>query len=504
MLVQASLPFIDKELNYNSKYYIKSFSADSLCDDTERKKIEEKYFPLVKVTNEFNRQSVSYQLSKTDSIHSWLKYKEGFSASLVNKLINILNIKQGETILDPFLGSGTTAIESQRHGINCIGFDIMPMTQLSIKAKEKISKYDIEELNDFLNNFLAEERPKTYLQKTKYIQITNFAYPEETALDLEYFTNFIDNSSYSDKVKYAAKLCILNCLENISYTSKDGQYLRWDKRSYKFIFANKKRIEQGKAPFKTELYKGDIPSLKNCFKKKFINIIDDIKQLKEHNSLNINAYINFIQNSALLELPKIQKNTIDAVITSPPYCNRYDYTRIYALELVYLGLGEDEIKKLRQSLLCCTVENKPKLDYLCDYYTSINRHKDFEKIIDIVNNSSALTESIKALEKRNSLGFINNTGVISMVKGYFFDLAFIYYELFRICKPGAKVAFVNDNVRFAGEIIPVDFISTNLAENIGFNAECIFTLKQQKGNSSQQMKKFGRAPLRKSITIWKR
>ena len=91
-----------------------------------------------------------------------------------------------------------------------------------------------------------------------------------------------------------------------------------------------------------------------------------------------------------------------------------------------------------------------------------------------------------------------------MVDGYFAELTFIYAELFRLCKSGAKVAFVNDNVRYGGEVISVDFISTELAEQIGFKHVKIYSLKQQKGNSSQQMAKFGRVPLRKSITIWEK
>lgn len=91
-----------------------------------------------------------------------------------------------------------------------------------------------------------------------------------------------------------------------------------------------------------------------------------------------------------------------------------------------------------------------------------------------------------------------------MVEGYFTELTFVYYEFFRMCKPGALVAFINDNVRYAGEVIPVDFLSTNIAETIGFEPVRIYTLPQQKGNSSQQMKKYGRVALRKSITLWKK
>lgn len=57
----------------------------------------------------------------------------------------------------------------------------------------------------------------------------------------------------------------------------------------------------------------------------------------------------------MYEIPKLPDEILKGVITSPPYCNRYDYTRTYALELVYLGLGDKEVKKMRQDLLSCTV-----------------------------------------------------------------------------------------------------------------------------------------------------
>ena len=91
-----------------------------------------------------------------------------------------------------------------------------------------------------------------------------------------------------------------------------------------------------------------------------------------------------------------------------------------------------------------------------------------------------------------------------MVEGYFTELAFLYAELYRVCKKGAQVAFVNDNVRYGGEVIPVDFLSCLFAEQFGFHVKKVYCLQQKKGNSSQQMAKFGKVPLRKSITIWEK
>ena len=118
--------FDDKNLEIDqNKYVVESFSASGFCDDTLRKKLEQKYKSILEISDKFDRQSVSYQLSKKDILHSWLKYKEGFSFDLVETLLTEMNIHAGDTILDPFLGSGTTAFTCLTKGINCIGYDIM-------------------------------------------------------------------------------------------------------------------------------------------------------------------------------------------------------------------------------------------------------------------------------------------------------------------------------------------------------------------------------------------
>ena len=127
------------------------------------------------------------------------------------------------------------------------------------------------------------------------------------------------------------------------------------------------------------------------------------------------AEINFILQSALYELPLVKSDSLDGVITSPPYCNRYDYTSTYALELVYLGLGEQDIKIMRQNLLTCTVENKPKIEALRQYYFSIGEIKRFNYIYSIINNNKPFTEIIHALAMRKDNGYLNNNGILRMV-----------------------------------------------------------------------------------------
>ena len=492
---------IDQEID---AWRVSDFSADDKCQQSERRALEEKYWDITEVTEKFNRQSVSYQLSKHDCLHGWLKYKEGFSAALVRQLLSDFKVKENDLVIDPFMGSGTTALVSTLNGINSIGFDILPMSKIAIAAKSNIYKYNLEELKELKRAFENTPVPDSFNGKSPSLSITEGAYPPETDRQLAFYTRWFENSSYSEEAKTLAKLCCLNTLERISYCAKDGQYLRWDIRSPKMVEANADRAAKGKRPIVVELNKGTLPSFVEAMKEELAKVITDIKDIQAKNGASTMAHTSFVEGSALFEMAKLPIDSINACITSPPYCNRYDYTRTYALELAYLGINKERFNQLRQDLLSCTVENKPKIDTIKTHYETLNRTREFEQILAIAKNNRVLQEINTALQQRNSWGEINNRGVLKMVDGYFTELTFVFAELYRICKTGAKVAFVNDNVRYAGEVIPVDYLTTMLAEQIGFKPVKIYTLRQQKGNSSQQMKKYGRIALRKSITVWEK
>lgn len=485
-----------------SDWIITNFSADNIFSTSARKELEEKYSPLIEVTEEFNRKSVSFQLSKNEALHSWLKYKEGFSADLVNKFLIEFNCKEGDLILDPFMGSGTTALVAILNGMNSIGYDILPMSKISILAKSSVLEYDISEIQKMIELISSVIIPANYTKRTNEISTTINAYPTNNSIEIEYFTNLIKGTNFSDLTKNLFTLCALNTLEKVSYSAKDGQYLRWDFRCPKIVDAEKSRLAAGKKPFVVKLNKGEIPSFRQAVVEELNKVTRDIKNIKEGSISKFTTKCEIIEGSSIFKLPLLPENIISGVVSSPPYCNRYDYTRTYALELAYLGKQDDEVKQLRQDLLSCTVENKSKREYIKDFYRQIGRLSDFEKVESIIANCSALKETIEALKARSLKGEINNKGVLKMVEGYFYELAFIFFEIFRVSKAGAGVAFVNDNVRYAGEVVQVDFITCALAEAIGFNIKKIYALKQKKGNSSQQMKKYGRVALRKSITVW--
>ena len=214
--------------------------------------------------------------------------------------------------------------------------------------------------------------------------------------------------------------------------------------------------------------------------------------------------IEYKTGSCLELLPKYESEEFDFVITSPPYCNRYDYTRTYALELAFLGYDDEAVRKLRQSMLSCTVENKEKLEQLKRLYISFNQESVFGRVLDTYEQCEAMSEVNITLEKLKSLDRLNNKNIARMVRNYFLEMCFAIYELARVTKPGGYCVMVNDNVRYGGEEIPADLILSDFARSFGYSVEKIFVLPRGKGNSSQQMGNFGRAEIRKCVYLWRK
>ena len=408
---QLSFPFVSRSTAVKSQPTKElSFSHDNVCDDSARIALEDKYAHLLEETHKFSRRIVSFQANKIEALHSWIKYREGFSAQLIEILFAEFGIEPGQTVLDPFAGSCTTMLEAQLHGIDAVGIELLPHCHLAWEAKSRAFSYSVNELT-YIREQIRTNRPPRTENPYPHLNITESAFPPDVERVLVDYTLWFDEMSISDDTKTLCRASVMSILEDVSYTRKDGQYLRWDARAAKIIRRNRVRIEQGKKPVKG-IDKGTLPTVKDALLRKLDTIIRDVVDLQQqplppsHQAL--------IKGNTLYELPKMKPNQFDAVITSPPYANRYDYTRTYALELAFLA------------------------------------------------------------------------------------------ELYRTCKSGAHIAFVNDNVRYAGEVIPVDLLSTDLARLVGFQPVKVYVLPQRKGNSSQQMGKFGRRELRKSITIWKK
>lgn len=477
-----------------------AFSHGLVNPEAARHDLENRYREIFEETERFSRQTVSYQANKAEILHRWFKYREGFSADLVQIFLTDYGLTAGQVVLDPFAGSSTTLLQAKISGCDAIGIELLPHCKLIWDAKARLYDYNAAELRHILTRLERETPPRTCI-RFPHLGITQSAFPETHERELMGYQQWFAQMEISEAAKTLLRALLMGILEDVSYTRKDGQYLRWDARAEKIRARNKTRIAQGKKPVHG-IDKGPLPSVRDALISSLTGVLRDIRALGNLDD-ELPTTQTFIEGNVLFELPKLPPESVDLVVTSPPYANRYDYTRTYALELAFLEVGQ-RIFDLRQAMLSCTVENQPKDTRLVEYYAAIDALSRYERAVSVATGNKALLEVHAALRTRQARGDINNKGVLRMIDQYFRELALVFTELLRVCKPGAHVVFVNDNVRYAGEVVPVDTITTAMAESIGFAPEKIYVIPQRKGNSSQQMKKFGRQSLRKSLTVWRK
>ena len=451
----------------------------------------------MEIAYQLNRKTVSFQANRNEPIYRWFKYREGFSSELVKYFLENYSTKPG-TILDPFAGVGTTLFAAQELGWQSFGVELLPVGTFVMETRQTISDVDTQKLSSVVKNLWKElAKINKYNAHVNHITITKDAFPDDTEILLNKYLTYCSTIK-NKKIQAVLRFAAFSVLEEISYTRKDGQYLRWDYRS--------KRELPGK-PYNI----GKILSFQKAVSDKLSEIIRDLshdmsESLFEFPKRNGHTKhpINIIEGSCLEELPKLGNGFFDFIITSPPYCNRYDYTRTYALELVFLGNDNDDVRNLRQSMLSCTVENKEKVEQLNQFYTSRGKAATFEKVISVYNSSAAMAEVNSILGELNKLEKLNNSNVPRMVKNYFLEMCFVISEIARVTRSGGYCVMVNDNVRYGGEEIPVDLILSEFAENLGFRVRRIFVLPKGKGNSSQQMGSYGRTEVRKCVYLWQK
>ena len=456
---------------------------------TNNHNLEEEFACKMHVKPELNRMLVSFQANKTLPEYRWFKYKEGFSATLIQYIFQQLKIPLG-TAFDPFAGSGTTLFVASELGFDTVGIELLPIGCEIIKFRRNLLNEEIDLVQESIERWLKTDwANESEIKYFPHLRITSGAFPAETETALGQYLAAVEkeSSASTQRLLRFAALCVL---EEVSYTRKDGQYLRWDYRS-------------GRGQGKNQFNKGIIKNFSTAISQKLHEISTDlggssgVLNLFPHQ--NKRGTINIIQGSCLTVLPIIETEAFECIVTSPPYCNRYDYTRTYALELALLGMKEDDVRRLRQELISCTVENRDKLELKENFSTEL-----YAQAMKAFDSQEALQAILAYLKQQKEANQLNNSGILRMVRNYFFEMTLIIFECARVLRAGAPFIMVNDNVRYQGANIPVDLILSDIAQQAGFDIEAIWVLPTGKGNSSQQMGTHGREELRKCVYIWRR
>jgi tRNA G10 N-methylase Trm11 len=393
---------------------------------------------------------ISPRVDRNKPIYRWHSFKHSYSKELVDRFIDEFKISNKSIVLDPFVGGGTTLLACKNQNIDSVGIDISPFSVFL--SKTKTNNYNIEKLENSLKTI--ENQLEKNLADKFYsmpdIPLIKKAFQKDVWNEINEIKEVI-NKIDLEKNKNFFLLALLSILEAVSNTSKAGGFLRITKRN----------IKNGKA--------------KKIFLEYSQSMINDLL----NSTISQNGTKIKVQIGDARKLNSIKK--FDAIITSPPYPNRHDYTRIYALELIlHFIKNNQELKKLRYKTLRSHVEARERFDS--------NGYKRPSKLINLI--------------KRIEANGTNNYQIINMLNGYFEDMYLCLKEMKKALKRNGKVALVISNVRFSGINIPVDEILGELGERVGLKLIEI-RIARYRGNSSQQMRDYMKNKSRESIIIWK-
>jgi len=250
------------------------------------------------------------QFSTGYATHGLFPYRGKFHPQLIKGLINILNIQKGEIILDPMAGSGTTNIEAALMGIDSIAIDVSPFCQFMIKTKYDALTIDVK-----------------LLEKTKINTQKFFDFFKQGNV-LERINNIGDN----EKIKIY-NLAFFAFLDALGYSKR-------------VVKSNHEELYNKVLPRYVE-------TVKSFLTNKYYdqNKIGKLKILSDSDALSIN----------------LDANSVDCIITSPPYSFAIDYVENDKDQLEFLGYDTTELKNRLIGL-----KGKTKNQKLENYFADMN------------------------------------------------------------------------------------------------------------------------------------
>lgn len=422
--------------------------------NTEARQLEQKYAHLLREDLQLG-SLVSYIGNKEVPLLRLYRYKEAFAFRFVDRWIARLGLGRDDYVLDPFCGMGTTLLAASCKGIPSIGIDRLPVAVFiaqTLRLFFSIAPGELREMFERLRKEVSRAEPAAIAMD---VAIMDVAFPADVLLTLRRWKGAID--ALEQPFRDIFRLLFFSILEPCSYTSKDGQFLR--------LKRDKKLADPEEA-----------------LAKKVVDAERDLLWIRELGwTTAFSPFTAILGDSRALSQIAFERPPT-AIITSPPYANRYDYTRTYSLELCFHFVQDfAELRDLRHSMLRSHIESR--LDS-----GETPPHPAVREMVDF----------LRARGKE-----LNNPRIPDMLTAYFVDMQKAIQEWGNVLASPARVAMVVDNVRFEGQLLPVDLILSEMAEDAGFTVEEVI-IARYKGNSSQQMGRFGRVPVRESVVVWRK
>jgi DNA modification methylase len=331
---------------------------------------------------------VTFKPNERLPIYNWFHFKEAFSRDFVRLMLNQFGIHKGCWILDPFCGVGTTLLVAKENGVNAVGVDAHPV--LSFVSWVKTRNYDLKRLKEEVRSVFSGRFEKPELKDVN--PLLKRAFSKYTLEDIFFFKSKLDKIDDS-AIRNLLVLALIVSAMRVSYGVKDGAVIRFFKREH--------------------------PPLRKVFRATVKRFLRHLKKA-EFKSCSV-----VVKQGDARQLDFLNAESFDAVITSPPYLNKLEYTKAFDIE---------------ETLL--------------------------KELIDV--NS---TKAYLGVELGRGETVFPRLRLPPIAEAYFYDMKSCLGEMYRVLQEGGKAALVVGQGVFPNRIVESDLLIARLAEIVGFEVK---------------------------------
>lgn len=389
----------------------------------------------------------------------WFKFKEAFSPQFIVECIQSMERFPG-SCLDPFGGSGTTALTCQLMGVRPTTIEVNPF--LADLITSKLTAYDLEALKrDYLKVLkvaakmevdpaaLVKEGPDTLVEPGRN---SRWIYSREVAgriLAIREAISFLSSEAHRALLSVVLG-SVLVPVSNVVVNGKGRKYRRgWETRQKLGV-----DVDRG-------------------FRDTFLTVYTDLVRFASVGRTDFTV----LCGDSRQMIGRCEP--VDLVIFSPPYPNSFDYTDIYNLELWMLGY------------LSSRADNTALRNRTVRSHVQVKR--DFSAG---AMGSPALKRAYRQLCRRREELWDHD--IPEMVLAYFADMQGVLKGVKGKLKRGGRAFLAVGNSKYAGVVIDTSNILSELAPAVGFRFCRTKSVRSMRASAQQG----GRAELRESLMVF--
>jgi DNA modification methylase len=397
----------------------------------------------------------TFKGGQKEPLHNWYPYLEGYSPKFVEQIIQEF-APQASVVLDPFAGTGTTALTVARMGRQALYCELNPLLQYLIETKVTALVLDEKrrlELAQRLDELTAT-LPKELLETSPDIELQlaySRTFSPSTFFDPVTFDQVLRARTYIDEVScgepFVATLITIALLSVIVDVSL--------------------LIRRGDLRFRNEKEAARKSSLVEALTSRLLEISNDLRRIEtiDHRPALVCENANRLSN-----LPDLG---VDAIITSPPYLNGTNYFRNTKLELWFLRCLRDQVDlaEFRRKAVTAGIN---------DVTVDKTRACDSPEVREVVNALAASPYDSR---------------IPRMVDGYFSDMQAMFRGLRRHLKRNARVVIDIGDSAYNGVHVPTDGLLKTILNSEGYSLEREVELRKRTSR--------GGLPLRQVLLVFR-